>query len=279
MAKRSNENTSNDVATKVLKIDVDKDQYTFHSGIALIINNIEFDPSLELPDRRGSDVDASSLFQRFQELGFKSDLVNDATKEEIERKFDEIKNDKKKLQETDCLIVALLTHGNEECIYATNKSMNIKSIMNHFNAENCKELILKPKLFIFQAGRGSSICRGVNANVIRDQNQTDAGAESDEYDKLYGETICIPNEADFLAVYSSSLGYGAYRNSKMGSPFIRYLSEELIKMERGDDFYRVITRVNRNVGTRYKPNYPNSNNPMQMPCFVSSLTKNLILRP
>ena len=74
---------------KISKGHVDQDQYTVNSGIAVIINNIEFHPSLQLPDRKGSDVDASSLFQRFQELGFDSDLLNDASDEDITEKFNE----------------------------------------------------------------------------------------------------------------------------------------------------------------------------------------------
>lgn len=74
---------------RISKSHVDQDQYTVNSGIAVIINNIEFDSHLELPDRKGSDVDASSLFQRFQELGFDSDLLNDASSKDIKEKFNE----------------------------------------------------------------------------------------------------------------------------------------------------------------------------------------------
>ena len=68
---------------------MDLDTYKCTTGIALIINNREFDRKLNLPDRTGSDVDASSLMQRFIELGFDSDLLNDVTAKEIGEKFDE----------------------------------------------------------------------------------------------------------------------------------------------------------------------------------------------
>lgn len=35
----------------------------------------------------GSNVDASSLFQSFQELGFETDLLTDATYDDMEEKF------------------------------------------------------------------------------------------------------------------------------------------------------------------------------------------------
>jgi len=48
--------------------------------------------------------------------------------------------------------------------------------------------------------------RGVNTRVVRDKNQADAGAEFTDYDEMHGETIRIPNEADFLAIYATSSG-------------------------------------------------------------------------
>ncbi|XP_052059022.1 caspase-3-like [Mytilus californianus] len=262
----------------ISKKHLDQERYPVSAGIAVVINNIEFNENLNLPDRKGSDVDASSLFQRFQELGFDSDLLNDASNEDMMEKFNEIKKDKKNLENTDCLIVALLTHGNEDHVFMTDMSVKIKTIMDLFNAESCKELILKPKIFIFQACRGSGLGHGVNMKVTRDPNQADAGAVYTEYDKTFGETIRIPNEADFLAVYSTSAGYGSFRNTEKGSPFVRHMSEELLKMKKDDDFYKILTRVNKRVGMGYKPNYPNSDNITQMPCFISHLTKDLYLK-
>lgn len=58
-----------------------------------MINNTEFDARLGLSDRSGSDVDASSLFQRFMELGFESDLMNDASRDDLVEKLQESKNE------------------------------------------------------------------------------------------------------------------------------------------------------------------------------------------
>ncbi|XP_063435114.1 caspase-3-like [Mytilus trossulus] len=272
------ESVTNSGLSTISKSHLNQDIYPISSGIAVVINNIEFKGDLNLPDRKGSDVDASSLFQRFQELGFDSDLLNDASTEDMNEKFKEIKDDKENLKKTGCLIVALLTHGNEDSVYMTDMSVKIKTIMDEFNATNCPELILKPKVFIFQACRGGGLGRGVNRKVIRDPNQADAGAEYDAYDELYGETIRIPNEADFLAVYSTSDGYGSFRNTEKGSPFVRKLSEELLKMKPTDDFYKILTRVNKSVGMGYKPNFPNAGDVTQMPCFISHLTKELYLK-
>lgn len=42
--------------------------------------------------------------------------------------------------------------------------------------------------------------------VVRDPNQADGIAEYYDYNKSYGVPMRIPNEADFLAVYSTSPG-------------------------------------------------------------------------
>ncbi|VDI74424.1 Hypothetical predicted protein [Mytilus galloprovincialis] len=267
---------SNSGPGTISKSHLDQERYSISAGIAVVINNIEFKTELNLPDRKGSDVDASSLFQRFQELGFDSDLLNDASNDDMMEKFNEIKDDKENLKKTGCLIVALLTHGNEDSVYMTDMSVKIKTVMDLFNATNCPELNLKPKIFIFQACRGGGLGRGVNMKLIRDDpNKADAAGEYSEYDEKFGETIRIPNEADFLAVYSTSSGYGSFRNTEKGSPFVRQLSEELLKMKKEDDFYRILTRVNKRVGMGYKPNFPNSGDVTQMPCFISHLTKEL----
>ena len=39
-------------------------------GLCVIINNVEFDPALELNDRSGSDADATGLEKRFRNLEF-----------------------------------------------------------------------------------------------------------------------------------------------------------------------------------------------------------------
>ena len=77
--------------SSISKSHLDKEDYPIGSGIVVIINNTEFASNLNLPDRTGSDVDASSLYQRFQELDFDCDLLNDATYSDMEEKFEESK--------------------------------------------------------------------------------------------------------------------------------------------------------------------------------------------
>ncbi|CAC5372238.1 unnamed protein product [Mytilus coruscus] len=254
----------------IYKSHLDQESYTIRSGIAVVINNTEFDSRLGLSDRPGSDVDASSLFQRFMELGFESDLMNDASKDDLVEKLQEIMKDKNKLSKTDCLIVALLTHGNEDSVYMTDRCVKMKSVMNYFNAENCPELILKPKIFIFQCSRRSDSRQGDDI-IVADTLKNKVSIPND------ADTVRIPNESDFLEVYSTSIGDRSFLNTESSSPFLRHLIEELHNIKEDDDIYRVLTKVNCKVMT-FEPGHTASKDMRQMPYFVSHLTKDLYLK-
>lgn len=61
-----------------------------------------------------------------------------------------VKNDKEQLEKTGCLVVALLTHGDEDNVYMSDRSIKLTTVMSFFDTVNCPELVLKPKIFIFQ---------------------------------------------------------------------------------------------------------------------------------
>ncbi|XP_071176331.1 uncharacterized protein [Mytilus edulis] len=271
----SKESDCNTGQGKISTAHLNQERYQISCGIAVVINNTEFDRNLNLSDRVGSDVDADSLFKGFQKLGFKTERLNNASKKDMEKKFDEIKEDKKSLQETDCLIVALMTHGNEEGVFLTDTSIKMTTFLSYFNAESCKELQMKPKIFIIQACRGTGLGGGVEMEVVKDPNQADAGGIYHDYDQTYGEQIRIPNVADFLVVYSTSFGYTAFRTTESGSPFVHHLSKELMNISKDDNFFQVLTRVNKKVGMEYRPSHKTSEIVTQMPCFSSHLTKEL----
>ncbi|OPL33846.1 hypothetical protein AM593_03819, partial [Mytilus galloprovincialis] len=267
---------------KISTSHLNQERYQISCGIAVVINNTVFETNLNLSDRVGSDVDAASLFKGFQKLGFNTERLDNASQEDLEKKFDEIKEDKKRLEKTDCLVITLMTHGNEEEVFLTDGSIKMKTFLSYFNAENCRELHMKPKIFIIQASRGTGLGGGVEMKVVKDKethmkdpNEADAGGIYNEYDQVYGKQIRIPNAADFLVVYSTSFGYTAFRTSDVGSPFVHHLSEELMNISKDENFYRVLTRVNKKVGMEYKPSHKISGIVTQMPCFSSHLTKEL----
>jgi hypothetical protein len=44
-----------------------------------------------------------------------------------------------------------------------------------------------------------------------------------------------------------------FRDGESGSPFIRHLSNAMENMEVNEDFYSVLTTVNKTVGLTYQP--------------------------
>lgn len=73
---------------------------------------------------------------------------------------------------------------------------------------------------------------------------------------------------------------GAFGNATKVT-FIRHLSEAIEKMEENEDFYSVLTSVNKTVGMTFRPNHGGrvSIREVHMTCFVSYLTKVLRLNP
>ena len=261
----------------ISKKEFDSKFYKVNSGRVLVLNNIEFHvPGINLADRRGSDSDASAICQRFTEIGFEFDLEVDMTKEATFRWFEKAKT-AMIATPVDCFVLVLLSHGTEDGIYATDSIMYIEDIIEIFNATNCPQLRFKPKVLIIQCCRGTNLCLGVDARV--DLNQADGKTKDSENREWLGiqKTIHLPNEADFLFAYAAVPGTEAFRDTESGSPFIRHLSNAMENMEVNEDFYSVLTTVNKTVGLTYQPNLQ-LNNVVQMPCFVSHLTKVLRLK-
>lgn len=52
--------------------------------------------------------------------------------------------------DADCVVCIFLTHGKEGQISAWDEMINIKEITDPFRGDQCKNLVGKPKIFIFQ---------------------------------------------------------------------------------------------------------------------------------
>lgn len=52
--------------------------------------------------------------------------------------------------QSDCFACAILTHGEEGVIYATDGTIPITDVVEPFKGHNCRSLIGKPKLFFIQ---------------------------------------------------------------------------------------------------------------------------------
>ncbi|CAC5392357.1 unnamed protein product [Mytilus coruscus] len=258
----------------------DSKHYKIKSGLVLVLNNTEFlVQNIPLADRVGSDIDVSSISQRFQELGFRYNLQTNLTKSATFEWFKKVKEDFI-TKPVDCFVLVLLSHGADLGVYATDELISTIDIQKTFNSEMCPALRFKPKIIIMQSCRGSHLSRGIDSKPP--PNQADASVDRREYILLNDEDrpIHLPNEADFLFAFATVPGSRSFRTGTDGTPFIRHLCIAIGDMKENEDFYSVLTTVNKAVGMTYKPyigkiRYPDV---VQMPCFVSHLTKSVLLK-
>lgn len=98
--------------------------------------------------------------------------------------------------DNDCLLIAILSHGEHGYIYARDTHYKFDSIWNSFTANHCPSLAGKPKLFFIQACQGEQLDGG----IVLSRTETDS---SDSPTTL---SYKIPSHADFLIAYSTKPG-------------------------------------------------------------------------
>ena len=147
-------------------------------GLGIIVNNKFF--TCDMPDREGTDKDATALQQLFTHLGFYTNRYNDLTGNQFRHVF----NDASAIDHNnfDCLMVAILTHGSKGRLYSTDGELiPVEDITKLFNSYRCPSLVGKPKIFLLQVNRGGNFDYGVedgssinpNSQKIIDEEQCD----------------------------------------------------------------------------------------------------------
>lgn len=96
--------------------------------------------------------------------------------------------------EHDCLVVAILSHGDLGILYAHDTSYKPDSIWSLFTSDRCPTLAGKPKLFFIQACQGDKLDAGT---TLKERTETDGESVT---------TFRIPCHADFLIAYSTIPG-------------------------------------------------------------------------
>lgn len=94
----------------------------------------------------------------------------------------------------DCLVVAVLSHGELGLIYAHDAAYKADSLWQHFTADRCPTLAGKPKMFFIQACQGDKLDPGLS---LKERTETDGQPAA---------TFRIPAQADFLIAYSTIPG-------------------------------------------------------------------------
>ncbi|XP_026709026.1 caspase-10-like isoform X2 [Athene cunicularia] len=214
-----------------------------HRGFCLVINNVNFDRSLQ--ERKGSCKDAGELERVFTWLGLDVRTYRDLTSHQII----ELMKTWQRLQDhkdRDCFICCILSHGESGAIYGKDEELvSIRRIMSHFTAKQCPQLAEKPKLFFIQACQGKEIQCPVYVEAdaripdLPSMQQSISASES------------IPEEADFLLGMATIDGYVSFRHIQQGAWYIQALCSKLqLLVPRGEDILSILTEVNEDVGRR-----------------------------
>nr|CAH8871682.1 unnamed protein product [Trichobilharzia regenti] len=231
-------------------------------GECILINQRDFHPSTNQTRRDGTDIDADRVERVFKSLNYRVTRILNVTKSVLHQTL--VEASQMDHSAYDSFVFVMLSHGDNNVVYATDGEILTNYIMAFFRGDRCSSLIGKPKLFFFQACRGAAFDKGVSTMV------TDAS----------GDVIVhkLPIEADILVAYSTVPGFFAWRNSSMGSWFIQELCNVLesdMKRVNHSDIMTLLAVVARVVAYQYRSNtgMVETDNMKQMTSTVSTLTR------
>ena len=174
------------------------------------MNNFEFKDRDDLY-RNGAAPDEVALKTLFQGLSFDVETHKNLEAYQLTNLAKEAA--KKSHEKSDAFFFIMMSHGgdHDKLLCKDLRKVSVEDIMLEFKAEWCKTLATKPKVFIFQACRGSS-------SEVR-------GHEGRGVDNILTDSTLprgtSPREADFLLAFATTPGYYSFRDPNNGSPFIQ----------------------------------------------------------
>ena len=130
----------------------DADTYNMNHrkrGRAFVFNHMNFDPRLNLNTRNGTNADRDNLRINLRQLDFDVEVYDDLPFREIERILESASMEDH--GQEDCILVAVLSHGELGILYASDQPYKPDRLWSHFTADKCPSLAGKPKLFFIQA--------------------------------------------------------------------------------------------------------------------------------
>ena len=256
---------------KVKNQDLDKLSFTYSMshpmrGIALIINNEEFDPRTNMNSRTGSTRDVEQLKKVLADkLQFNVIIRNNMTVKQLKKIFEDMSLTDH--TQNDCFLCVILSHGDDGgIIYGTDGSVNLNDLISYILPNKCASLAGKPKLFFVQASLGNKLDEGVEM-----EDATGSfGAHATQGQK-------IPLWADVLIASSSVPGFYSWRNCVNGSWFIQSLCNILEQNGSELEIHQIMTKLNNHVAYEYESKTTDyrMNRMKQVPHVASMLTKEL----
>ncbi|KYQ47566.1 Caspase-1, partial [Trachymyrmex zeteki] len=230
-------------------------------GLALIFNH-EFFTVSHLKPRCGTNVDCENLKATLKDLGFEVNDYHNLIQKDIVKQLERVAE--MDHSEHDCLVIAVLSHGELGLLYAHDGAYKADSLWHYFTADKCQSLAGKPKLFFIQACQGDKLDPGI---TLKERTETDGYPSS---------IFRIPTQADFLIAYSTIPGYYSWRNTSRGSWFMQALCLELRDNGTRYDLLTMLTFVCQRVAVDFESNTPDNmamHQQKQIPCITTMLTR------
>ncbi|KAH7944013.1 hypothetical protein HPB52_014301 [Rhipicephalus sanguineus] len=187
-------------------------------GMCIIINNCNFECYDE--PRYGSELDVSRMEALFKAFLFKCIVHIDKKADEMKKLLSEAAQSKEQ-EGADCLVVILMSHGNQDTIQGVDgeELHLINSVYAQFNDEKCPALKGKPKLFFIQACRGDDWDNGTYVKVGASSDAAPLAADAPLSSSLLRQKS-IMTWSDMYIAYAAVLRYRSYRNLEEGSWFL-----------------------------------------------------------
>lgn len=240
-------------------------------GHCVIFNHRYFDRATGLGERNGTDRDRDQAKQLFLQLQFDVTVYDNLTVARIKEVLQDLAFG---TDHTDCdmLVVIYMSHGEHDVLWGSDASFKPDDLFEVFQADQCKSLAGKPKIFFIQACRGEGLDSGVTLAHSRPSDEIDSGVIAYK----------IPTTADFLICWSTVSGHYSWRNTTNGSWFIQSLVHVLSKEATHEDLLSMMTSVNRHMVLNFESNTPSQQHmhgKKQSASIVSTLMRKVFLSP
>ncbi|XP_026331845.1 caspase-1-like isoform X1 [Hyposmocoma kahamanoa] len=233
-------------------------------GMAIIFNHEHFDIH-NLKSLTGNNADSDRLAKILKSLGFRVTMLNNLNALDVIKYIQETAE--MDHSDSDCLLVAVLTHGEMGLLYAKDTHYKPDTLWYYFTADKCPSLAGKPKMFFIQASQGDKLDGGI---TLTNRTETDGYPNS---------TYKIPIHADFLIVFSTVPGFYSWGNTTQKLTFIQALCEELRDYGTERDILTLLTFVCQKVAVEFESDNPDTlttHQQKQVPCISSMLTRLLV---
>ncbi|KAF5287190.1 hypothetical protein FQA39_LY16009 [Lamprigera yunnana] len=229
-------------------------------GLIVIFNQQKFE---KFEERLGTNRDVNELILTLGRLGYNIEeefIYNDLPKKDVLDKLSDLS--KRDFSNRNSLIVIFLSHGTKNNVLRTyDEPIFAHEIWGPFSNSNCSWFREKPKLFIFQACKGSLFSKVDERNI-----------------EVYPEDLfSMPLEPDMVIAFAAVEGSVSNRHISRGTWFIQELCRNLNAYGRRDDVLSILIRTTKCVVHNYYNIDENSQLIKQIPLFISTLSRKFYL--